>query len=697
MPPVKLRHVVSCSSEDPLHRVDNLLSGDAHRKWRCLPGEKEASFILQFEKAEKILSVDVGNEGSAFVEILVGNSSSNDSDFQALLSASCFMSPAESRSSQQRSRVRMFGPELLCRSVREQRWDRARVVCRQPYNSSLAYGLAFIRFNSVPEDSSTDDAPQAKQQEQRLGGFRLRDDVPSSSSGGGCLAPGGLFSSRQRHPLLLTPPTPPAPHTLSYARAALGDLPGSPSSPSSTIKPQAACLKRKFDLPVTSQPRKRRPQGEWGGGGGGGGGGGQGGQGGQGGGGEGLLMDPSRGGGGRREGAAASPAQSSFARSSSSSNNNNNNHNNNNHGASKAGSARGVRSPPPAASAPPASPGQPALCGVVVSLSGFTNPLRSTLRDLALGLGARYRPDWGPGCTHLVCAFARTPKSRQAQAAGALVVRREWLEDSAAQGRRLAERRYLMYGDGSSSEDEEARPSRRPNRTPSTPAPPVRWIAERVQRVGDPVEQRAERTSLPAARVSTPSPQRTAVNEVEEEVKEEVKEKVKEEVEEVTEEEVTEEEMEEEEMSIGDRDSECAPSPPGALGDPYDGTTEEEEAVEETQVGGRAGGGGKEEEAAPGPPELPDLLSGKRILLHASLSAQERRSLQRLTVAWNGSVVADGASEEVDFVIANHGWDESFDEVLVWSPAVLFVRPRWLLESLRRGSLAPPQPFAIAP
>nr|XP_032835567.1 DNA repair protein XRCC1-like [Petromyzon marinus] len=149
-------------------------------------------------------------------------------------------------------------------------------------------------------------------------------------------------------------------------------------------------------------------------------------------------------------------------------------------------------------------------------------------------------------------------------------------------------------------------------------------------------------------------------------------------------------------MSIGDRDSDCPPSPPGALGDPYDGTTEEEEAVEETQVGGRAGGEGEEEEAAPGPPELPDLLSGKRILLHASLSAHERRSLQRLIVAWNGSVVADDASE-VDFVIANHGWDESFDEVLVGSPAVVFVRPRWLLESLRRGALAPPQPFAIAP
>jgi DNA-repair protein XRCC1 len=38
---------------------------------------------LQFEKASQIQSIDLGNEGSAFVEILVGRSSAaNDHDYQ---------------------------------------------------------------------------------------------------------------------------------------------------------------------------------------------------------------------------------------------------------------------------------------------------------------------------------------------------------------------------------------------------------------------------------------------------------------------------------------------------------------------------------------------------------------------------------------------------------------------------------------
>lgn len=42
------------------------------------------------------------------------------------------------------------------------------------------------------------------------------------------------------------------------------------------------------------------------------------------------------------------------------------------------------------------------LRGVVFALSGYVNPRRAAVRDAALRLGARYRPDWGPGCTHLV-------------------------------------------------------------------------------------------------------------------------------------------------------------------------------------------------------------------------------------------------------------------------------------------------------
>ena len=41
----------------------------------------------QLEKEDQIHSIDIGNEGSAFIEVLVGNSSSTrDQDYEVLLS-----------------------------------------------------------------------------------------------------------------------------------------------------------------------------------------------------------------------------------------------------------------------------------------------------------------------------------------------------------------------------------------------------------------------------------------------------------------------------------------------------------------------------------------------------------------------------------------------------------------------------------
>ena len=42
------------------------------------------------------------------------------------------------------------------------------------------------------------------------------------------------------------------------------------------------------------------------------------------------------------------------------------------------------------------------LEGVVFVLSGFQNPFRAELRDKALALGAKYRPDWASDTTHLM-------------------------------------------------------------------------------------------------------------------------------------------------------------------------------------------------------------------------------------------------------------------------------------------------------
>jgi DNA-repair protein XRCC1 len=42
------------------------------------------------------------------------------------------------------------------------------------------------------------------------------------------------------------------------------------------------------------------------------------------------------------------------------------------------------------------------MSGVVFALSGFVNPKRGDIRDEALKMGAKYRPDWDQNCTHLM-------------------------------------------------------------------------------------------------------------------------------------------------------------------------------------------------------------------------------------------------------------------------------------------------------
>ena len=48
--------------------------------------------------------------------------------------ASSFMTPSESRVSQNPNRVRIFGSDQLSKAVAGQKWDRVKVVCTQPFN-----------------------------------------------------------------------------------------------------------------------------------------------------------------------------------------------------------------------------------------------------------------------------------------------------------------------------------------------------------------------------------------------------------------------------------------------------------------------------------------------------------------------------------------------------------------------------------
>ncbi|NXR19550.1 XRCC1 protein, partial [Cinclus mexicanus] len=105
--------------------------------------------------------------------------------------------------------------------------------------------------------------------------------------------------------------------------------------------------------------------------------------------------------------------------------------------------------------------------GVVLVLSGFQNPLRAHLRAAAVALGAQYRPDWTEDSTHLVCAFARTPKAARARQLGGVVVSPGWVWECQRLQKRVSCGPYLLDGSASSSSEgegpEDAPPPSRPS------------------------------------------------------------------------------------------------------------------------------------------------------------------------------------------------------------------------------------------
>ncbi|KAL1258549.1 hypothetical protein QQF64_009126, partial [Cirrhinus molitorella] len=448
MPEIKLKHVVSCSSEDSTHKADNLLSSDTYRKWKAArPGEKQVSVILQLEKEEQIHSIDIGNEGSAFIEVLVGHSTSvKDQDFEVLLVTSSFMSPTESRNGTNTNRVRFFGTGQLVKATAQEKWDRIKIVCSQPYSKSIAYGVAFIKLHSPPD---ANDAPVSTPPKlTKLGQFRVKDESPSSSSN---IQPGSLFFSRDGAAKASTgTKVSPQNDKLSYAAAALKSE-GSSTQTSSSGSQQAP-VKRKFEFSKerleAAGPPPKKPSSS--------------------GSSETNTATPKP---KARTGATASPVSSVSPAQKTS---------------DKRESPKSKPEPKPkpkpkpkAKSAEPV-PFNRILEGVVFVLSGFQNPFRGDLRDKALAMGARYRPDWTPDSTHLICAFANTPKYSQVKAAGGTIVRKEWVMDCHKTKQKISFKRYLMDGAESSSESE-AEEDESEEETPKAKTPEKRQTTPKKQ------------------------------------------------------------------------------------------------------------------------------------------------------------------------------------------------------------------------
>ncbi|KAL7743719.1 hypothetical protein ACLKA6_016782 [Drosophila palustris] len=454
MPIGVFKSVREVSSEDAVHLAVNLLKENAGKKWKTQQtGEKSAHVILEFEEPQQITGIDIGNEHAAFVEVLVSKSGCQPQDFKEILLSSSFMTPIESKNSSNLNRVRCFSGDALSANLLTDKWKLVKIVCTQPFNRHVQYGLSFIKVHVVGTTTTATTAAKVKSlvpDKFKLVQLKLREESPDSEPEGKTAA-STLFqrwkASRQTNasasevstaaairdaasshrpvPManlkLPTTTTTTASKTETETKQQLdrnrNALLFGDDEPDDDIDTEMDAKKQRLNKHIEADKNRRR-----------------------------LELERER----ERE------LEKKKAKSK----------------------RQSIESPKPAAvpkespkpghaqkrlsstidelSCSPAKkqkikavktikyvPFNQLLSGVVLVISGIQNPDRGDLRAKAVALGAKYKADWEAGCTHLICAFKNTPKYNQVKGKGKIVTR-SWIEKCYALKKYLPWRRYAL-------------------------------------------------------------------------------------------------------------------------------------------------------------------------------------------------------------------------------------------------------------
>lgn len=72
---------------------------------------------------------------------------------------STFMNPNESKTSKNPNSVRFFSKSDLEEKTANKQWDRIKIVCSQPFNKLVPYGLCFIKVFAEKEPGSESKKP----------------------------------------------------------------------------------------------------------------------------------------------------------------------------------------------------------------------------------------------------------------------------------------------------------------------------------------------------------------------------------------------------------------------------------------------------------------------------------------------------------------------------------------------------------
>ncbi|XP_015789579.1 DNA repair protein XRCC1 [Tetranychus urticae] len=158
MAQVKFEKIISCSSEDPDFPAKNILTcGEVPGAWKTAKeGESQGTVVIQLDRKYKISQLEIKNEASAFIEVLVANQDENEeAKFQVLLSVSSFMTPNESKNLSNVNRLRVFAKDKLSPSALKQSFDLVKINCTQPFNKTIKYGISYIKIMEGDADDSS--------------------------------------------------------------------------------------------------------------------------------------------------------------------------------------------------------------------------------------------------------------------------------------------------------------------------------------------------------------------------------------------------------------------------------------------------------------------------------------------------------------------------------------------------------------
>nr|XP_023023307.1 DNA repair protein XRCC1 isoform X1 [Leptinotarsa decemlineata] len=634
MPPIKVDYVMSFSSEDPVHVASNVLKNDS-KKWKCrTAGEKMAVIVLQLEKATEISGIDIGNEHSAFVEVLVSRSGGGD-DFKGLLMASAFMTPAEAKQSQNVNQVRMFTKEHLLKPQCDEKWDRVKVVCTQPFNRYVQYGLSFIILHTKEEKPSGT-------LQGNIGKFALRPASPDiftagslfakvkeqkkeeKLSGAAAIREAALatslarFGSPKCKPKLKTGDSAPTQNRTKVQQSEEGEeqprkdrnrtglfYSEDDDKPNEKIdriikkkkeedeakKNKDEGRKQSAELNIWGLPKVKTKDDER----------------------EEDVRRDKDGEKAKKKVKDATPAKGSKQKEVS----NHDSPSTSKQNESKRDLKRKLQedttkedTKKKKMNIPVTKPYERLLEGITIVVSGIQNPDRAMLRTTALSMGAKYKPDWDSSCTHLICAFANTPKFNQVKGKGK-IVRQTWLEECHKQRKRLPWRRYALDKsdkDKDESEDE---------------------ICEAVETV--------EMDVLSDSPVETDLDYNDHRDEGSD----------------------TEERIAKILAAQSATEKKTSPSAK-ANGDIYCVDTDEEEFPEKSKV--------------PEVEELAGFFDGKVFYVDQSFDDETYAKLRKYIVAYRGKM-ADDPTEDVDVIVAAEDTSESFKEI---NADASCVRPDWI-------------------